>query len=74
MNACLLSVGLGPIIRITPDELHVDDYTFWDTLYVQHPKSRKYDWLNERFGNSHSIFTTCDAAHHRLRRAPLNPM
>jgi hypothetical protein len=48
---------LGPIIRITPHELHVDDYTFWDTLYVKHPKSHKYDWLNGRFGNRHSIFT-----------------
>jgi len=104
---------LGPIIRISPEEIHVDvtligkrqvkttwpqwflsgincespyyillftlavtvdDYTFWDTLYVKHPKSHKYDWLNGRFGNRHSIFTTNDPAHHRMRRAPLNPM
>jgi hypothetical protein len=61
-------------VRITPDELHVDDYTFWDTLYVKHPKSHKYDWLNGRFGTRDSIFTTCDPGHHRMRRAPLNPM
>jgi hypothetical protein len=69
-----MSSRLGPIVRITPDELHIDDYTFWDTLFVKYPKSRKYEWLNGRLGNEHSVFTTCDPVHHRMRRAPLNPM
>ncbi|KAF2434308.1 cytochrome P450, variant [Tothia fuscella] len=63
-----------PIVRVTPFELHVDESTFWDELYNKHPKSRKYDWMNGRFGNETSIFTTCDPTLHRLRRAPLNPM
>jgi hypothetical protein len=50
----------GPIVRITPYELHIDDISYWDTLYVKYPKSLKYDWMNGRFGNETSIFTTCD--------------
>ena len=64
----------GPIVRITPEEIHIDDIDFWDTLYAKHPKSQKYSWMNGRFGNESSIFTTCDPVHHRQRRAPLSRM
>jgi len=65
---------VGPIVRITPDELHVQDSSFWDTLYARNPKADKYAWMNGRFGNEASIFTTSDQALHRLRRSALNPM
>lgn len=65
---------LGPIVRITPFELHIDESTFWETLYNKYPKAYKYSWMNGRFGNESSIFTTCDPVLHRTRRAPLNPM
>lgn len=64
----------GPIVRITPYELHIKDPTFWDTLYVKHNKSSKYEWTAGRFGNKGSVFTTSDPALHKIRRAPLNYM
>merc|ERR1711881_513875 len=63
----------GPIVRITPDELHVNDPPFYDTLFNKNPKSVKNPWFNPRFGNATSVFSTCDAAHHKLRRSALNP-
>lgn len=64
----------GPIVRITPDELHVDDAEWNDVLYAKNHKQSKYEWMAGRFGNNSSVFTTADASLHRIRRAPLNPM
>lgn len=64
----------GPIVRITPFEIHIKDPTFWDTLYVKHNKSSKYEWMSGRFGNADSVFSTSDHALHKMRRAPLNYM
>lgn len=33
----------GPIVRITPFEVHIQDPPFWETLYVKHNKSHKYE-------------------------------
>lgn len=33
----------GPIVRITPFEVHIQDPPFWETLYVKHNKSSKYE-------------------------------
>jgi hypothetical protein len=68
-----LTVLEGPIIRITPDELHVNDPAFYDILFNKNPKSVKNPWFNPRFGNESGVFSTCDAAHHKLRRGALNP-
>lgn len=64
----------GPIIRITPDEIHIQDPPLWETLYVKHNKSSKYEWTAGRFGNSGSVFTTSDPTLHKTRRVPLNYM
>ncbi|KAF2207819.1 hypothetical protein CERZMDRAFT_114988 [Cercospora zeae-maydis SCOH1-5] len=64
----------GPIVRITPEEVHIQDPPFWETLYVKHNKTAKYEWTSGRFGNSSSVFTTADPTLHKVRRAPLNYM
>ncbi|KAF7189124.1 Cytochrome P450 monooxygenase [Pseudocercospora fuligena] len=64
----------GPIVRITPFEIHIQDPAAWETLYVKHNKSSKYEWTAGRFGNESSVFTTSDPTLHRIRRAPLNNM
>jgi hypothetical protein len=51
----------------------VQDSAFWDTLFVRR-KADKYAWMNGRFGNDGSTFTTSDHALHRIRRDALNPM
>jgi hypothetical protein len=66
------SCRTGPIVRITPEELHIDDSTFFEELYAR-GRVDKYDWMSDRQGNAGSIFTTASHELHRIRRAPLNP-
>ncbi|KAI7281198.1 hypothetical protein KC343_g935 [Hortaea werneckii] len=63
----------GPIIRITPDEVHIKDSFFWDELFVKRPKASRYSSTASRFGNDDSMFSVADAGYHRMLRAPLNP-
>ncbi|KIW01289.1 uncharacterized protein PV09_07329 [Verruconis gallopava] len=63
----------GPIIRITPEELHINDPQFFDTLFNKNQRSVKSPWFNGRFNNHHSVFSTCDADRHKIRRDMLNP-
>jgi hypothetical protein len=64
----------GPIIRVNPDELHIEDSNFFDELYSRAERRDKYEFTAGRFGNNSSIFTTSNHNLHSLRRAPLNPM
>ena len=63
----------GPIIRISPYEVHVNDPRFQDTLYRQDGRWEKYQWTYEPLGNSASMHGTMDHDIHRMRRAALNP-
>ncbi|KAK5169323.1 uncharacterized protein LTR77_005298 [Saxophila tyrrhenica] len=63
----------GPIVRITPEEVHIRDSAFWDTLFVKYPKASRYSSTASRFGNNDSMFAVADAGYHRMLRAPLNP-
>ena len=65
---------LGPIVRITPEELHIEDSDYWATLYAQSSRFDKYEWMAGRFGNNSSIFTTSNPDLHRLRRQPLSSL
>ena len=62
----------GPIVRITPDELHIDDPDFYDTLYTF-----KGRWSKDPFTalslSTGSILGTLDHDLHRLRRAAIQP-
>ncbi|KAK2834957.1 hypothetical protein FQN49_006745 [Arthroderma sp. PD_2] len=64
----------GPIVRISPDELHVYDSAFIDELYAgggkRRDKSTFYTW---QFGTPGSILSTASHDLHRLRRSALNP-
>ena len=62
----------GPIVRVTPFEVHIKDSTFWDTLFVKQAKSDKYDWTSPRFGCPESVFTTPDSNLHKMRRGALS--
>ena len=63
----------GPIVRVTPFEVHIEDPSYFDTLYLR-PKADRYDWMNGRFGNDSSVFTTSGHALHKVRRGALSPM
>lgn len=65
--------NVGPIVRITPDEIHILDSDFWDTIFTKAGRVDKYEWMSGRFGNDTSVLTTAPDSLHRVRRNALNP-
>ncbi|OAA56925.1 Cytochrome P450 [Akanthomyces lecanii RCEF 1005] len=63
----------GPVVRISPWEVHVSDHDFHSELYPG-PHRRRHKWLfwSKQFGAPHNGLATLDHDHHRLRRNPLN--
>lgn len=64
---------IGPIIRISPHELHVIDPTFYEKLYRHDGRWHKYDWAYDAFTAKGALICTIDHDVHKARRAPLNP-
>jgi cytochrome P450 len=68
----------GPIIRMGPDEVHVNDPAFYNEMYTpnarRRDKSRLWFWMVDsgQFGDG-STFMTMSHELHRLRRSGLNP-
>ncbi|KAJ2996575.1 hypothetical protein NUW58_g937 [Xylaria curta] len=63
----------GPIVRIAPNEVHIQDIRFYDTLYSNTRHSNKLKHLEHRFNNKLSGFATAEHHVHRTRRAAINP-
>jgi hypothetical protein len=67
-----LHAKYGPIVRINPWEVHINDPEFFETIYSMAPfdkVSQHVDWCNIQ---SCTIFTLPHDLH-RLRRSVLNP-
>ena len=64
----------GPIIRITPSEIHISDPDFFDQLYARTGRRNKYSYFAGRFGYASDSFSTVPHELHRLRRKPISPM
>ncbi|KAL2852021.1 cytochrome P450 [Aspergillus pseudoustus] len=64
----------GPVVHITPDELHFLDADLWETVVTKTGRVDKYDWLSGRFCNDTSVLTTAPDSLHRVRRGALNPL
>jgi hypothetical protein len=68
-----LHARYGPILRISPHELHVNDPAFIDTLYASANRKRdKYRYYTNQFGLNQAGFGTVAHDHHRLRRTAFN--
>ncbi|KAL8727597.1 MAG: hypothetical protein Q9166_005947 [cf. Caloplaca sp. 2 TL-2023] len=65
--------NLGPIIRINPHQLHINDPDYYDTLYSRDGRWDKDPYQVDSFGNTVSGFGTVDHDLHRMRRAAINP-
>ncbi|KEZ38926.1 hypothetical protein SAPIO_CDS10264 [Scedosporium apiospermum] len=64
----------GPIIRITPTELHIDDPDYYEVLYTRGLGRRnKYTYFSGRFGYASDTFSTVDHNLHRQRRKAISP-
>ncbi|KAL8646237.1 MAG: hypothetical protein Q9210_006250 [Variospora velana] len=63
----------GPIVRINPHELHIQDIEFYDVLYRRENKLDKFPGQIAMFGIPGSHFATASYDLHRARRAPLAP-
>ncbi|KAL8685638.1 MAG: hypothetical protein Q9218_007635 [Villophora microphyllina] len=62
----------GSIVRLNPNELHIQDTGFYDEFYRRN-KLDKYPGQTRFFGTPDTHFTTNEQELHRLRRAPLAP-
>ncbi|GAE00276.1 cytochrome P450 [Paecilomyces variotii No. 5] len=61
----------GPILRITPDEIHINDVGFLDTVYSG--LRDKYEYSLRALRVPGGVGTTADAKLHKLRREALVP-
>jgi len=72
LNSSFTHRYLGPIVRIRPDELHVNDPD-WTEPFKISSRVSKWHWYYRAFGSSQASFGTVDHELHRIRRSPQNP-
>ncbi|KAF2439814.1 cytochrome P450 [Karstenula rhodostoma CBS 690.94] len=63
----------GPILRVTPGELHIRDSRFFESVYPKNVYLHKEGW-DKRFGSEGGLLPTPHARVHKRRRAALSPM
>lgn len=78
----------GPIIRISPDELHIQDSSFYGSLYAANKPTRKWNHFSYRFSNENTAHGAVDpkvcsgisaegvcshSQDYRIRRSAMNP-
>nr|WNS47923.1 CapH [Capnodium sp. TTI-000886] len=63
----------GPIIRISPNEVHLNDPDNYDKIYSNSSRFYKDPGFYAMYGMEDAMFCTIPNDLHRKRRAPLNP-
>jgi len=64
----------GPIVRINPEEVHIQDADYYDQVYAGSTHKRnKWTFFTNQSGLPQSAFGTPEHNLHRRRRAALNP-
>ena len=61
----------GPVVRINPHELHIDDPEYWEVVYSASSTFDKMKSTQYRFGAPHATFSTPEHDIHKHRRAAL---
>ncbi len=59
----------GPIVRINPYEVHIDDPNFFSVVYTSKEGYDKPEHLKWRFGSPNALFSTPEHRIHKMRRA-----
>jgi hypothetical protein len=72
-HAIALISPLGPIVRISPNELHVDEPDYYEELYSSIKPRNKYTYYLNQFALPGSGFGTEGFKLHRARRSAINP-
>ena len=62
----------GPIVRISPREVHIRDPDFFDKMYNVTNKFSKDTWFYRVFDSSEGALATESAELHRIRRRGMN--
>lgn len=63
----------GPIIRINPNEVHIDDPEYYDTIYSHNLQLDKLESFNHRWNAPGSVQVTGPHALHKVRCTAINP-
>jgi hypothetical protein len=64
----------GPVVRISPHEVHIHDADFYEEIYSGSVRKRnKWDFVCNSHGVPQSAFGTSSHELHKMRRAALNP-
>lgn len=66
----------GPIVRINPEELHIDDPNFYSEIYCNSISTRPIDKSKKfkyRFNIPNVTFSITSVEHQRVRRAAIAP-
>ncbi|KAI1261742.1 cytochrome P450 [Xylariaceae sp. FL1019] len=63
----------GKIVRISPYELHINDPSFFNTLYCREGRWNKYDWAYDAHGTPLSTLSAIDHDVHKRRRTAISP-
>ncbi|KAL4876966.1 cytochrome P450 [Aspergillus karnatakaensis] len=63
----------GPIVRISPTELHVSDPDYYEVIYSRDSPRNKYDYYQKTFNAPYALITAEDHYRHRLIRSQMNP-
>jgi cytochrome P450 len=67
-----LSFLLGPIIRVTPHEVHIKDSSYYDEIYASSKRRREKDpHIVAQFDLGDSAFSSISPEDHRKRRSHL---
>jgi cytochrome P450 len=69
----ICSCHVGPVVRITPNEVHLSDPDNYDTIYHVGTKYYKSPEFYRSFGLETASFGIISNEQHRVRRAALNP-
>src|ERR1700753_679412 len=63
----------GPIVRINPHEIHIQDPEAYETIYSQGQSIDKPQYFEQQFGSPGAMFGTVKHDLHKQRRSVLLP-